>query len=143
MRRIAVRFNYLLNLKNETFKQAVKYSLVGGLCTLMDFGLLFLFTNYLKINYLTSSVFSFMSGTILNYFLCTFWIFKIRRVKKQHYEFFYYIIITSVGLLFNTLIIWGFTEFWGIFFMFSKIFATFITFWWNFGARKYFLHSIK
>ena len=84
-----------------------------------------------------------MSGTVLNYFLCTNWIFKIKVVEKRSIEFMYYINITGVGLVINTGIIWSLTDFFGFYFMLSKIIAIFITYWWNFGARKYFLHTIK
>jgi putative flippase GtrA len=83
-----------------------------------------------------------MSGTVLNYYLCTLWIFKIRVVQNRYHEFFCYIFITGISLGINTLLIWGITEFVGLYFMLSKALATFVTFWWNFGARKYFLHTI-
>lgn len=130
-------------LKNETFVQAAKYFVVGGFCTVLDFGMLFVFTHYWGMNYLTSSIISFMSGTVLNYYLCTFWIFKLRVVEKRHHEFMLYAAITAVGLGINTLLIYSFTEFIGLYFMLSKLMATFVTYWWNFFARKYFLHTIK
>lgn len=128
-------------LKNKDLTQLIKYGIVGGICTILDFSLLYLLTNFLKINYLEASIVSFIAGTILNYFLCTNWIFDIRVVKKQYQEFIYYLLITGVGLVINTLIIWVFTEYAGLYFMLSKIIAVFITFWWNFCARKFFLHS--
>ena len=64
-----------------------------------------------------------MSGAVINYFLCTFWIFKVRVIEKRYHEFIYYLIITGVGLGINTLIIWGVTEFMGLYFMLSKLFA--------------------
>ena len=84
---------------------------------------LFVLTERFKINYLTASAISFMSGAILNYYLCTLWIFTVRAIKKQHQEFIYYIIITIVGLGINTLIIWFFTQILGLYFMFSKLVA--------------------
>jgi len=84
-----------------------------------------------------------MTGTILNYYLCTFWIFKIRIVENRTLEMFYYIIITAVGLCINTFFIWGLTELFSLYYMLSKLLATFVTYWWNFGARKYFLHTVK
>lgn len=137
-------YNYFMVLfKNETFKQAVKYFIVGGICTLLDFGLLFSLTHFLNLNYIISSIISFMAGTVLNYYLCTLWIFEIRIVKNHYHEFFYYTIITGIGLGINTLLIWIFTEFVGLYFMFSKLISAFVTYWWNFGARKYFLHTEK
>lgn len=123
--------------------QAVKYLIVGGLCTIIDIGLLFTLTHFLGINYLLSSSISFLSGATLNYFLCTFWIFKIRVVDNHFLEFMYYIIITAVGLVINTAIIWILTGLHDFHYMLSKIIAIFFTYWWNFGARKYFLHTIK
>ena len=132
-----------LIVKNETFTQAVKYVIVGGFCTILDFTLLYILTRYVGFNYLTSSIISFMSGTVLNYFLCTYWIFKVKVVENRKHEFIFYVIITAIGLGINTLLIWSFTEFWGLYFMLSKLMATFVTYWWNFGARKYFLHTIR
>ena len=131
-----------LDFKNETVIQGLKYLFVGGLCTVLDFSILFILTHYGNINYLISSIISFLSGTILNYYLCTFLIFKIRAVENRLLEFFYYAIITVIGLGINTFIIWVGTEFIGLYFMLSKLFAIFVTYWWNFGARKYFLHTI-
>jgi putative flippase GtrA len=130
-------------VKNEIITQAVKYFIVGGLCTIIDFVLLFILTHFLGLHYITSSVFSFMSGNVLNYYLCTLWIFKIRTINNRYHEFIYYSIITGIGLGINTIFIWSFTEFLGLYFMISKIIATLATYWWNFGARKYFLHTIK
>lgn len=130
-------------LKNETFNQAIKYFVVGGLCTIIDISLLFILTNFLGLNYVISSMISFMSGAILNYYLCTLWIFKVRVIENRYREFTYYLIITGVALGINTLLIWGFTESLGLYFIYSKIFATVFTYCWNFWARKYFLHTIK
>lgn len=143
MKRVISNTYTLSIYKNETFTQAAKYFIVGGFCTVLDFAMLFFLTHWGGLNYITSSIISFMSGTVLNYYLCTFWIFKIRVIENRHHEFFYYTIITAFGLGINTLLIWSFTEFIGFYFMFSKLLATFVTYWWNFGARKYFLHTIK
>jgi putative flippase GtrA len=134
---------YDTSIKNETFRQAIKYLIVGGVCTIIDFALLYTLTKFCGLNYLVSSTISFLSGTFLNYYLCTFWIFKVRAVEKIHHELLYYIIITMVGLGISVLLIWVFTHFLGFYFMISKLLATFVTYWWNFGARKYFLHTIK
>ena len=143
MKRITSNTIVISILRNDIVSQAAKYFVVGGLCTLLDFSLLYVFTHYLNLHYVLSSIISFMSGTILNYYLCTFWIFKIRVVENRNLELFYYVIITAIGLSINTFLIWGLTEYLLMYYMLSKVIATFVTFWWNFGARKYFLHTIK
>jgi putative flippase GtrA len=143
MKRLINKIYFLSPFKNEISVQAAKYFIVGGLSTVLDFAILFIFTHFADFNYLESSIISFISGSVLNYYLCIFWIFKIRVVENRYREFFYYGIITGIGLCINLLLIWSFTEFIGFYFMFSKLLATFVTYWWNFGARKYFLHTIK
>lgn len=143
MKRVIPNSSFISIFKYEIFTQAVKYFIVGGLCTIVDVGLLYALTQFLGINYLISSVISFMSGAVLNYFLCTIWIFKTRVVINRVLEFLFYIIITAVGLGINTLIIWLLTDFFYFHYLLSKIGAIFFTYWWNFGARKYFLHTIK
>lgn len=130
-------------IKNENILQAFKYFMAGGVCTLLDFFLLYILTHYFGLNYLKSSIFSFMSGTFINYYICTVWIFSIRVIENKYREFIYYSIITIVGLSINTILIFTFTEIFHFYFMLSKLMAVFVTYWWNFGARKYFLHTIK
>jgi putative flippase GtrA len=143
MNKSTIHVKFLELIKHDTFNQIVKYFVVGGVCTILDFLLLYVLTKYFSLHYVVSSILSFMSGTLLNYYMCTFWIFKVRVVENRKMELLYYAIITGVGLGINTLLIWGLTETFSLFYMTSKIMATFVTFWWNFGARKYFLHTIK
>jgi putative flippase GtrA len=128
---------------NETITQAGKYVIVGGICTLLDFSILFVLTHFLNIHYVASSIVSFMSGTVVNYYLCTLWVFRIRVIESHRVEFFYYGVITAGGLCINTALIWSFTEYSALNYMLSKVIAAFATYWWNFGARKYFLHTTR
>jgi len=129
--------------KYNIWVEASKYFIVGGVCTILDFSLLYVLTTFLGINYLVSSIISFLAGTILNYFLCTSWIFKINVIKKRYREFFFYILIAGIGLIINTGIIWSLTRLFELYFMVSKLVAVIVVFGWNFGARKYFLHTKK
>jgi putative flippase GtrA len=141
MKELVARTKALAVKRKNLLNEAGKYFIVGGICTVLDFCILYILTEYMNVHYLTSSVISFMSSVFLNYYLCTYWIFKFRIVSNRNLELFYYIIITAVGLGINSLFIWYFTSLHGYHFMLSKLFATFVTYWWNFGARKYFLHS--
>ena len=134
----------LKNIKNhKTIQQGTKYIIVGGVCTLSDIAILFYLTNYVDFNYLLSSVLSFTVGIVFNYFLCVIWIFDVRIVNNRYQEFLYYLIITLGALGINTLIIWVLTHFFDVYFLFSKIFASFITLIYNFALRKFFLHTAR
>lgn len=121
--------------------EAGKYFLVGAACTVLDIGILYLLTHFGHMQPVPASIISFMAGTILNYYLCTIWIFKVRTIANRNLEMTYYLIITGVGLGINSLVIWFITATFGYSVMLSKLLAIFVTYWWNFGARKYFLHS--
>jgi putative flippase GtrA len=128
--------------KSKVLLEASKYSIVGGICTLLDMLILFTLGYFFQINYLIASIVSFMVGATLNYFLCTFWIFEVRVIKKRRYEFSYYLLITAFVLLVNTVLMWMFTDVFGLHFMLSKSIAVLFTFILNFTLRKYFLHTL-
>lgn len=128
---------------NETAAQAARYFVVGGCCTVFDFAMLFCFTHFLHINYLLSAVISFTISAVVNYLLCIAWVFDVRVVEKRHQEFMYYLLLSILGLGLSTLLIWIFTAWVGLYYMISKLIATFITYWINFGSRKYLLHTRK
>ena len=130
----------VLQRRKNLLTEAGKYFVVGGLCTVLDFALLYVLKEYFAVHFLTASVVSFMAGTLFNYYLCTYWIFKVRRVTDRRLEMMFYLLITFIGLGINSAVIWVLTSSFCYHFMISKLAATFLTYWWNFGARKYFLH---
>lgn len=130
-------------LKSKFATQAARYFVVGGCCTVFDIALLYAFVSLLHINYLISSVCSFSISAVVNYALCVTWVFDVRVVEKRHRELIYYFLLSIIGLAISTALIWLFTAVTGLYYMLSKLIATFITYWINFGARKYLLHTKK
>lgn len=128
-------------LKSKFATQAARYFVVGGCCTVFDIALLYMFVSILHINYLLSSVCSFSISAVVNYILCVTWVFDERVVEKRHRELLYYFLLSITGLAISTSLIWFFTAVAGLYYMLSKLIATFITYWINFGARKYLLHT--
>ena len=129
-----------LGIKNQTAIQSIKYMFVGGTCTVLDFLILYIGAELLGLNYLPVSVFSFLCGVVLNYFLCTYWIFKVRVVNQVAIEFGLYVLISLVGLAINTGVIYVCTGMFGLYVMASKLLSAAITYFWNFFARKFLLH---
>ena len=109
----------------------------------MDIAVLYGLTKYIGMNYLISSIFSFMVGVVINYFLCVIWIFDVRVVENRAHEFFYYFVITIGALGINTLIIWVLTRYCEVYFLISKIVASLVTLFYNFILRKIFLHTVR
>jgi putative flippase GtrA len=124
---------------NDTSIQFFRYIFVGVAATVIDFGFLYLLTEYGKIFYLVSAVISFVAGMIANNLLSLNWVFSGRSSGKKWLDFVVFSLIAVIGLGLNVFLMWVFTEHFGFYYLLSKVFATALVFLWNFIARKYFV----
>jgi putative flippase GtrA len=126
--------------KDETEKtlvQLFRYTFVGGAAFLVDIGSLFILTQYFGIYYLISAAIAFILGLIANYALSISWVFNNRTLGNMKLEFGVFALIGFVGLGFNEILIWFFTENIHIYYLISKIIAAILILFWNFFARKF------
>ena len=65
--------------------QFVRYFFVGGFAFIIDFGLLYILTEYAGLHYLLSATLSFIAGLVVNYIISCIWVFNnwSRRVRFQ------------------------------------------------------------
>lgn len=129
-------------MNKNLFNQIIKFSIVGGLAFIIDYGILFLLSDVFNINYLISSIISFSVSVIFNYILSTQWIFlSSKNASKKTFEFFIFITLSIVGLLVNSFIMWFFVEIINIHYLITKVIATLIVMIYNFISRKIFLEK--
>ena len=124
---------------NNTLIQLLRYTFVGGIAFVVDFGLLVSLTEFIGIHYLTSAAIAFMAGLVTNYIMSISWVFNQRSIKNKSAEFAIFGLIGLVGLAMTELIIWSATEKLLFHYIVSKIFATIIVYFFNFSVRKYVL----
>lgn len=117
--------------------QFVRYFFVGGFAFVVDFGLLYILTEYAGLHYLLSATLSFIAGLLVNYIISCLWVFNGSKFKNRLVEFLFFATIGVVGLALNDALIWLFTDCIGTHYMFSKIVAAAMVYLWNFFARKY------
>lgn len=135
-----------LIVKNQTDKthlQFMRYILVGALAFVVDFSFLFICTDLVGIHYLISASIGFIMGLIINYLLSIKWVFNRRNVENKLLEFQIFSIIGFFGLFLNEYLLWLFTDYFLIYYLFSKILAAIIILLWNFFARKFILFNSK
>ena len=115
----------------------LKYSVGGAAAFVVDATLLYVFTEYANIWYLTSSILSFLIASIVNYVYQRLVTFKHSgtNIKKQYLSF---LLIAAVGLGLNTLLLWVQVELLGLWYMLAKAIAAVIVLVWNFEMNKYF-----
>ena len=90
--------------------QFVRYFFVGGFAFIVDFGLLYILTEYAGLHYLLSATLSFIAGLVVNYIISCIWVFNNSKFRNRIVEFLFFAAIGVVGLGFNDLLIWLFTD---------------------------------
>ncbi len=121
----------------KTLIQLFRYIFVGGAAFLVDIGSLYILTSFVGIYYLISAAIAFILGLIANYILSIGWVFNNRTLNSAKLEFGVFALIGVVGLGFNEVLIWFFTEDIHIFYLISKVMAAILILFWNFFARKF------
>lgn len=122
---------------DEIFIQFFRYLFVGGFAFLVDFFLLYFFSDICGIYYLISAIFSFIISLIVNYLISTYWVFNKNQIDKKIMEFTVFSLIGVVGLIFTEIILYVCTDIIKIYYLNSKIIATAIVMFWNFLARRF------
>ena len=132
--------NTLLKQQSErTIIQLFRYFVVGGAAFLVDFGSLFVLTDFFGVYYLISAAIAFILGLIVNYGLSISWVFNNRKLENSTLEFGVFSLIGIVGLGLNEIFIWFFTAEIGFYYLISKMISAVIVLFWNFFARKFVL----
>ncbi|MFA5022261.1 MAG: GtrA family protein [Patescibacteria group bacterium] len=123
--------NYLI--KFPVLKQFIKFCVVGGIAALINFGVLYSFTEWLGIWYLTSAILGFLISVVFNFSANKFWTFRNSLKGKDAFgQMGKFSIVMLTGLTINTLIIYGLTEHFLLDYRLSWLFATGVVTFWNF-----------
>ena len=130
----------LIQKNQKLINQILKFGVVGVIAFLIDYGLLYILTEYANIYYLISSIISFTVSLIFNYILSIKWVFDV--TKKQTYkEVFVFVVLSVIGLGINQLVMYLGSDIMYIYYMLTKLVATVIVMIWNFITRKIFIEK--
>jgi putative flippase GtrA len=114
----------------------VRYVVVGLAAFCADFATLFLCKTFLNMHYLVATVLGFLVGLMINYILSIKWVFSYRKIKNPKNELLIFAFIGVIGLLINEAVMYICTGLLLLYFLYSKILATIIVFFWNFTVRR-------
>lgn len=104
-------------------KQFLKYLVVGFTGTAADFALLYVFVQYFHIFYLLAAFFSIAIVLWYSFTLNKYWTFE-NKEKKYFPQFLKYVIAHSIALGINLLILAILVQFFHLWYLFAKVFAT-------------------
>lgn len=123
----------------KLIEQMIKFCGVGILCFAIDFGLLFVLTEFFHCYYLFSAGISFTVSVIVNYILSVRYVFEINPQYSRTRNFIFFVVFSVIGLLITEGIMKIGVDILRWNYMFVKIGATAIVMIYNFITRKIFL----
>ena len=85
--------------------QIIKFGIVGAVAAVVDFGVLVILNELLRIGVLVSSAISFCISVAVNYILSMTFVFKSKNQDKIR-EFIIFVLLSVGGLCLNQLILW-------------------------------------
>ena len=128
-------------MKNKLIKQIIRFIIVGGIATIIDYIVFFLLHDYLRVNTLISNIISFTVSVIYNYITSINWVFEVNTNLDKKKQFIVYIILSIIGLVINTGIVYLCVDILKMFSLIGKMIATTIVMTYNFITRKMFLEK--
>ena len=124
-------------LNNKCLKEFAKYVIVGVIVTAIDFILLYIFVEFFSMWYMLAATFSFIIALTISFFLNKFWTFK-NKEKNIPSQMTKFVIVNLIGLGINLGVLYILVEFFFIWYLLAKVFATTFAVLWNFlGMRNW------
>jgi putative flippase GtrA len=125
----------------KLIQQFAKFGVVGVVSFLIDYGTMFVLTEFAGVNYLASATVGFVVSVVFNYLASMRYVFRHREDMSRRREFVVFVVLSVIGLGINDLMMWLGQGVLGISYLIVKLFATFVVMIWNFVTRKKFLDA--
>jgi putative flippase GtrA len=116
-----------------------RYTVAGGLASLVDVGLLWVLTQGMGVYYLHAAALAFGVGLLTSYLLSIGWVFHQRTWQNPWVELGLFTLIGGLGLLWCGVCLWVLTEYAHVHYLCSKMVSALVVVCWNFVAKKWVL----
>lgn len=135
----------IINLEKNSnpYIQFARYTVVGGLAFLLDFGIYLLGIYVLGIHYLIAAPLGFVVGLTTNYTLSVAWVFADRKYDNRLLELILFTVIGLIGIAITEILLYVLVDQLGADYISSRLVTTAIVYLWNFLARKFGLFNKK
>lgn len=131
--------NFCLKFLNRTF---FKFFIVGGFCGLLDLIFLYLLTDIVGFWYLYSGILSFILVSLISFLFNKNITFKDRNAKYKK-QYLMYVLVVFIGLVINNSFMFVFTDFFGLWYIISRVFSSLIALGWNYKMSRKFVFLIN
>lgn len=125
-----------------SYRQFIKFCLVGVLNTAIDTLTYIFFTRILGVYYLLANIFAFVTSSTNSYYLNRIFTFQsIHDKKKLEYGKFMTILLLGLGI--TEIILYLFVSTFGLNDIIGKLAGVVVVLFWNFFGSKFFVFKIK
>lgn len=139
MNKCLIKKENFINKKSS--KQFISYLFVGSMATIVEWIGFVIFNEILRNQYLLSTILAFCASTQANLILGRRITFKSEcKSAIQAKELISIYVVSAIGLLLNLLLMYLLVSKASVPAFISKIIATGIVFFWNFGIRKFVIY---
>lgn len=123
-------------MNNILIHRIFRYLISGGTAAFVNTGLLYLFTDIFGLYYLLSGVISFSIAVIVSFILQKRWTFEDQTTHTTRKKFVIFVVIAVINLIANTFLLYAFTDWFGLYHIYSQILASGIVAIWSFFIYK-------
>jgi putative flippase GtrA len=132
-----------MSLFNQVLlRKFIKYGFVGASGVVVDYTVTFIFRDLFGINQFVSNAIGFAVAASINYVLNRKWTFRSDNPDITQ-EYIYFMVISMLGLLINSVVLWLCVTYLNWNFYFAKLVAIAFTTIWNFFANLLFTFKKK
>ena len=83
---------------NKLLMQIMKFVIVGGIATVIDFAVLVLLKEVFGIKAVIANVISFTVSLIYNYIASVKWVFDVNKEQDKKTQFIVFVVLSIIGL---------------------------------------------
>lgn len=123
----------------RSFRQFVKYGVIGSSSVIIDAGLLFIFTEFFGFWYMLSAIISQSVVVVFNFLMNRNWSFKSNGLV--HRQMVKYSLLLGFNYLYQLGALWLFVELFHLHYLLAKVFISMIMVSWNFLMFKYVVYK--
>lgn len=125
--------HWIFGKTSNTAIQFFRYFWVGGSSAIVDLAIFSICIYALELHWYVAAPLAYFVGTIWNYVLSIWWVFKSSNAYK---EFIAVCFISAGGLLWTYVLLYLFVDVWLWSELLSKMLSQVLILTWNFGLRK-------
>ncbi|MBK8395165.1 MAG: GtrA family protein [Leptospiraceae bacterium] len=82
-------------MNQELLNRFIKFLIVGGTCTIINYAIFFVLLNYFGVQYLLSSAIGYTSGLVIGYFINKFWTYQVEKNSQEKFMFKYLLVYSA------------------------------------------------